>query len=84
MKKNIQQETLRRRQQAFKKTEEEIEARLAEEEQELKRQEEDHIYEQQKNHIGNSSGRDSGMLQRIIKSYLVLFVNVISNVIYFS
>ncbi|XP_043480893.1 arginine/serine-rich protein PNISR-like isoform X4 [Leptopilina heterotoma] len=52
-------ETLRRRQQAFKKTEEEIEARLAEEEQELKRQEEDHIYEQQKNHIGNSSGRDS-------------------------
>ncbi|XP_051164145.1 arginine/serine-rich protein PNISR isoform X2 [Leptopilina boulardi] len=51
-------ETLRRRQQAFKKTEEEIEARLAEEEQEMKRQEE-HIYEQQKNHIGNSSGRNS-------------------------
>lgn len=71
---------MRRRQQAFKKTEEEIEARLAEEEQELKRQEE-HIYEQQKNHIGNSSGRESGMLQRIIICYLVLFVNVIFNVI---
>lgn len=77
MKNCFSQETLRRRQQAFKKTEEEIEARLAEEEQEMKRQEE-HIYEQQKNHIGNSSGRNSGMFQRIIKFNFVLFVNVIS------
>lgn len=50
------QETLRRRQQAFKKTEKEIEARLAAEE-----ENEDQYNVQQENHIGNTSCRDTGM-----------------------
>ncbi|XP_047356878.1 arginine/serine-rich protein PNISR isoform X2 [Vespa velutina] len=47
-------ETLRRRQQAFKKTEKEIEARLAAEE-----ENEDQYNVQQDNHIGNTSCRDT-------------------------
>nr|KAF7421403.1 hypothetical protein H0235_009239 [Vespula pensylvanica] len=47
-------ETLRRRQQAFKKTEKEIEARLAAEE-----ENEDQYNVQQENHIGNTSCRDT-------------------------
>lgn len=46
---NVPQETLRRRQQAFRKTEEEIEARIADEEEKerLRLQEEDHDSEEE-------------------------------------
>ncbi|EFN61795.1 Splicing factor, arginine/serine-rich 18 [Camponotus floridanus] len=53
-------ETLRRRQQAFRKTEEEIEARLAEEEErEEQRNYEEQNSRQQENHTGNTSCRES-------------------------
>ncbi|KAL0116952.1 hypothetical protein PUN28_010079 [Cardiocondyla obscurior] len=53
-------ETLRRRQQAFRKTEEEIEARLAEEEEkEDQRSEEQFSNKQQENHTGNTSCRET-------------------------
>lgn len=53
---------LRRRQQAFRKTEEEIEARLAEEdEREEQRYEEQYNKQHQENHTGNTSCRESGM-----------------------
>ncbi|XP_078039422.1 uncharacterized protein LOC144471343 isoform X1 [Augochlora pura] len=52
-------ETLRRRQQAFKKTEEEIEARLAEEDEREEQRYEDHYGKQQENHTGNTSCKDA-------------------------
>jgi len=62
---SISQETLRRRQQAFRKTEEEIEARLAEEEEEEEqRSEEQYSNKQQENHTGNTSCRESGMFRQ--------------------
>lgn len=57
---------MRRRQQAFRKTEEEIEARLAEEEEnEEQRSYEEQNSRQQENHTGNTSCRESGMFRQI-------------------
>lgn len=67
----ISQETLRRRQQAFRKTEEEIEARLAEEEEkEEQRSEEQYSNKQQENHTGNTSCRESGMFRQTTHPYV--------------
>lgn len=55
------QETVRRRQQAFRKTEEEIEARLAEEDEREEQRYEEQYNKQQENHTGNTSCRESGM-----------------------
>ncbi|KAG7210304.1 hypothetical protein KM043_011845 [Ampulex compressa] len=52
-------ERLKRRQQAFKKTEEEIEARIAEEDQKAEQRYEEQCNKQQENHTGNTSCRDS-------------------------
>jgi len=53
-----------RRQQAFRKTEQEIEARLAEEQEEEQRHEEQYnSNKQQENHTGNTSCRESGMFR---------------------
>ncbi|KAH0951265.1 hypothetical protein HN011_012012 [Eciton burchellii] len=53
-------ETVNRRQQAFRKTEQEIEARLAEEQEEEQRHEEQYnSNKQQENHTGNTSCRES-------------------------
>ncbi|KOC70300.1 hypothetical protein WH47_02803 [Habropoda laboriosa] len=52
-------ETLKRRQQAFKKTEEEIEARLAEEDEREEQRYEEQYNKQQENHTGNTSCKDS-------------------------
>lgn len=61
------QETVKRRQQAFKKTEEEIEARLAEEDEREEQRYEEQYNKQQENHTGNTSCKDSGMFRNIIK-----------------
>lgn len=61
------QETVKRRQQAFKKTEEEIEARLAEEDEKEEQRYEEQYNKQQENHTGNTSCKDSGMFRNIIK-----------------
>ncbi|OAD59170.1 Arginine/serine-rich protein PNISR [Eufriesea mexicana] len=52
-------ETVKRRQQAFKKTEEEIEARLAEEDEREEQRYEEQYNKQQENHTGNTSCKDS-------------------------
>ncbi|EFN80678.1 Splicing factor, arginine/serine-rich 18 [Harpegnathos saltator] len=52
-------ETVRRRQQAFRKTEEEIEARLAEEDEREEQRYEEQYNKQQENHTGNTSCRES-------------------------
>lgn len=60
-------ETVKRRQQAFKKTEEEIEARLAEEDEREEQRYEEQYNKQQENHTGNTSCKESGMFRNIIK-----------------
>ncbi|KOX76138.1 Arginine/serine-rich protein PNISR [Melipona quadrifasciata] len=52
-------ETVKRRQQAFKKTEEEIEARLAEEDEREEQRYEEQYNKQQENHTGNTSCKES-------------------------
>lgn len=67
----ISQEMVRRRQQAFRKTEEEIEARLAEEEEkEEQRGEEQYSNKQQENHTGNTSCRETGMFRQTTHPYV--------------
>lgn len=61
------QEMVKRRQQAFKKTEEEIEARLAEEDEREEQRYDEQYNKQQENHTGNTSCKDSGMFRNIIK-----------------
>ncbi|KAG9431888.1 Splicing factor, arginine/serine-rich [Apis mellifera carnica] len=52
-------EMVKRRQQAFKKTEEEIEARLAEEDEREEQRYDEQYNKQQENHTGNTSCKDS-------------------------
>jgi len=67
----ILQETVNRRQQAFRKTEQEIEARLAEEQEEEQRHEEQYnSNKQQENHTGNTSCRESGMFRLTTQPYV--------------
>lgn len=60
-------EMVKRRQQAFKKTEEEIEARLAEEDEREEQRYDEQYNKQQENHTGNTSCKESGMFRNIIK-----------------